>query len=244
MGIEKMEALGREMYEIYTRGAFGSVLKTEIDTLVFHYFLRENLTEEYIVDGQIQYLKIDASEIYRLSKIARIKESIIKTKLETDYLKHVEESDEFGSQIFNEIIFKNKTFDKSMFKEGKIKLTISNPIFKKYLEQKLNELGGFIDYSFNRDLIVIELYYFFRLLEISDNSINSFITENIINQLNENDNYKSFITKISKKPLKDGLTDIVNSLGNKSYGDLAINIFELIGSFVQNRKNKFKQENS
>lgn len=162
--------LGKEIYAAYTAHGFGKVLKSEIDRLVFHSFLLRELpnacdAKDVVTGETIDYFAIDKQAIYKLSIAARIKESGVQTLIENDFLTyntHGKDTSKFREVIVQMAKATRTTED--CVQSGKVKLLVANPIVKKMLENELAAIGSMGDYSFNKDILTIDVPSFVLLV--------------------------------------------------------------------------------
>ena len=198
-----MGDLNEEIIKLYTRSGFGKVLKSEVDTIVFHHLLLDKLKvsfKDLLKDEKIIYYLINKEHIRVLSLEFRITEAAFTRLLENDFLLSLSEPKEESSvnDILLELILKRE-IKRENIKNGKLCFYISNPIPRKILETELFKIGGIADYSFNRDLFIIEFYDLLRLLNFSnDKEISRRIKEEIINKIS-----KEGLTKDDTKYLDD-----------------------------------------
>ncbi|GMO44292.1 MAG: hypothetical protein Pg6C_06170 [Treponemataceae bacterium] len=169
-----METLEQKIVELYTRGGFGKAAKSEIDAAVFHHLLLKNLPdiEQGIAEnGRVDYFRINKTHIHALSLALRITEASVTRLLENDYLfsrgePPQEEASRVGAVLLG--LLPKSGIRKENIKDGKLRLSVSNPIAKKILQVKIFEAGGIVDCSFSQDIVVIEVYDFLRLLNAAD----------------------------------------------------------------------------
>lgn len=172
-----------EIYTLYTRSGFGKVLKTEIDRVMFHAFLMQNLPVSCKIEDEIDYLAIDKNVIYTLSLAARVKESSLQTMLETDFL-HYGSSENLDEKLKAAVIDMAKrarTNADEIRQTGKVRILVANPITKKLIEQKLAELGSFCDFSFNKNILVVDAKSF-ALIAFDEKDLRESLFEAIHNE--------------------------------------------------------------
>ena len=212
-----MKSIQEDIIELYTRSGFGKVLKSEIDAVVFHHLLLEKLKvldTKLIKNGEIIYFLINKGHIRDLSLKFRLTEAAFTRLLENDFLLSLSESKEelIVNDILLEIISKTK-ISKENIKNGKLCFYMSNPIPRKILETALFKIGGIADYSFNRDLFIIELYDFLRLLKFSDDiEISRHIKDAVLNNISKykpTDRDSKFLEDLEEKEIPEQLKTIL-----------------------------------
>jgi len=228
------EALGSAIVHFYTRNGFGKVLKSEIDNEVFHCMLLETLEKDFLAEGFIDYYKINKSEIHRLSLVLRISEARFKTLLEADFFNH-------GTKVSLEKhllnLVNSTTLRRGALKAGKIQFLLPNPLMRKDLEQKIASLGGIPDYSFNREILVLEIKDFLKLVHVfKDEEMAELIKANILKKsgLEENDpRLAEFFKDLNKIPVEDRLKKIALGLGEKFLGQAGDEIVGAVLDYIK-----------
>lgn len=181
------ENLGKLIYEAYTSNQFGKAYKTEIDKMVFHSFLLRNLPDickdeknadgnsVVVVSGEdVMYLRLSKRAIYQLSLRARVKESTIQSMLEADFYNHQKDDKFYENELkraVSNIVMSTKASAADLVKDGKVRVVVANPITKKMLMQKLNDIGAVGDYSFNRDIVSMSVADFLSLMGIEETAL-------------------------------------------------------------------------
>lgn len=220
------ENLGKTIYEKYFENGFGKILKSEIDTIVFHSYLLGK-TEILSDKNQIDYNKINKNTIYNFSLETGLSESTIQSKIEADYYyqlrlnkgnKQTEEQFNLKEFIENQLKRKNQN-DSEFVKEGKLKVFIANPILKKQFVNALSTAGGIPDFSFNKDIVSINVFDAIKILEISDEAVNKVILEKSKNYLvNQNDQkLKQIAEKTQGGTAKETVKNIITYMGKTAY---------------------------
>lgn len=181
------ENLGKMIYEAYTSNQFGKAYKAEIDKMVFHSFLLRNLPDicmgEKNADGNsvivvrgedVMYLRLSKRAIYQLSLRARVKESTIQSMLEADFYNHQKDDKFYENELkraVSNIVMSTKASAADLVKDGKVRVVVANPITKKMLMHKLNDIGAVGDYSFNRDIVSMSVADFLSLMGIEETAL-------------------------------------------------------------------------
>jgi len=166
--------LGSALISLYTRAGFGKVLKAEIDALVFHHLSLGKLVgmdAGLVLDGKIAYFRVNKRHIHALSLELRVTEAVVVRLLENDYLTHLAGSENAEESYVPSILLDmidSTGIKKENIKDGKLRFNVANPIVQKILQAEIFRIGGIVDYSFNKDIVIIEFYDIFRLLRFSD----------------------------------------------------------------------------
>lgn len=230
--------LGDQILEAYTRTEFGKVPKSEIDALVFHFFLLKHLDKALVADGtRIRYFHLTKSEIHQLSLRAKISESRIKSLVERDFFLHgsKENLDDFLLNLVNAASVK-----KSLLKTGKIQFLVTNPIVKKFLEERVAAVGGIPDYSFNHEVLVLEISDFLKILNFTDNrTLEETITHNILKKAQlgaEDPQVTAFFAELNKVPLEERLKRIALGAAEKLIGKAGDEILGAVFDLVRTQR--------
>jgi hypothetical protein len=133
--MDKEKNLEEAIKDLYLRAGYGRVLKSEIDTLVFHYFLLENLKQKPL------YF-IDKKDLFELSSKLRVPESKIKRLLEDDYLVNYQNDQKTNAAEILRNIVSGLNITRDGIKDGKLRLPVANPITRKILEVEIFDSGG------------------------------------------------------------------------------------------------------
>jgi hypothetical protein len=228
--VNRHEALGKEILALYTRGELGRVGKAEVDALVFHYFLLDRLAKPFLGPRDtIRYFFINKTEIRRLSLVAKITESRIKTLIEKDFFLYGadEKLDDFLLGLVNATSLRS-----GVLKAGKIQFLVPNPIVRRFLEERIAATGGIPDTSFNREMLVLEIHDFLRLLDLTDDEIARVIHDNILAKAHLTDRdpaARAFFDELNKVPLGERLKRIAQGAAEKLIGKGGE---ELIGAVI------------
>jgi hypothetical protein len=205
----KEKSLEEAIKELYIRAGYGRVLKSEIDALVFHYFLLENLKQKPL------YF-IDKKDIFELSGKLRVSESKIKRLLEDDYLLNYQGDQKTSAVEILRHLVPGLNITRESIKDGRLRLPVANPIARKILEVEIYNTGGIADTSFNREILVIGLFDFFKLLGYSKEAEQS-IKESLKAKLTEKGETQKTIDTLLRKPaaelVKDAAGVLVKFLG-------------------------------
>jgi hypothetical protein len=216
------ETLGGDILALYTRTGFGKALKSEIDAVVFHYVLLEKLNRKYIEAGAVKYLRIDKPEIFRLADKLKTTEPRLKRLLEEDYLVYgagkpetaIGAEEEDVKALLLELV-KQRNITQKMLENGKIQIIVSNPLAKRFLEKKMYDSGGAVEFGQNREILIFDLYDFLTLIKLNqDETIKSVIKNIIIEKTKTAGNdkeYGKFIKELNRKPPREQLELVVKA---------------------------------
>ncbi|MUK32182.1 hypothetical protein GNP44_19145 [Aliivibrio fischeri] len=169
MNIENKDSFVDLFLEHYLDRGFGSLSKSEIDTLVMHLLMEHS------------DLKFKSN--YELSLDLQITEARIKSIKHKAKLQFLEEPDDYIKAEFFALLHNSKLQAESRQGEpGKILMVIEDSFVKQGVQGKLKALGHFADNSFNSEIVKISQLSFIDLLE-------SFFTpeerQDFINDVNE-----------------------------------------------------------
>jgi hypothetical protein len=232
MAFEK--ELAQDIAALYARSGFGKASKSELDQAVFHYLLLNKLPKKFVKDGKPRYFHVDKSAIYELSIELKITEARVKALLEADYL-----ASDHSCRIEDLLLetVNSATIRKGTLKEGKIRFLAPNPITRKFLEERIYSVGGMADSSFNREILVLEIYDFLRLVDFSEpERIRALIRKNILQKavLAEKDpEMAAFLSELDKKPVEETLKGLACGLASKLIGKAGD---EIVGAVLDGAK--------
>jgi hypothetical protein len=237
-------SLGGALIKLYTRAGFGRVLKAEIDALVFHYLVLEKLgamDAGLIGEGKINYFRINRRHIHALSLELRITEAVVVRLLENDYLTNFANAGNTEESYLPSILMgmiEATGIKKENIKDGKLKFNVANPIVQKILQTAIYNIGGIVDCSFNKDIVIIELYDILHLMKFSDDvtikrQIEVLVSVKIKNA-EPSVEEKKFLEEFQKKPvaeqlkgvLKGGVTVAAKKFLGEEGGDDAVGLVE------------------
>jgi hypothetical protein len=235
MDDNKMANLGQKIENLYLRAGYGRVLKSEIDAVVFHHFLVKELGDTP------DYFAVDKTRLFKLSLALKLSEPRVKKLLEDDFYIHSarpETNAALAARLLD--IVNHRTITPESLKDGKLRLPIANPLLRKMLEAELYKSGGLPDFSFNREMMVIEIYDFLRLLNFTgERAITAIIRKNILakTQAGKGKEAEAFLAKLNEKPLRDRLKTIALGIGTAFLGESAAQAgAEIIGALIAGAK--------
>jgi hypothetical protein len=233
--------LSKNLLALYTRSGYGKVLKSEIDALVFHHLLPKKLDQKYVKINEkaedpkdqitIDYFSLDKTLLYNLSQKLKLSEARLQHLLEEDFFEYQKNSEDAALPALLLDMVNRRSITKEQLKDGKIRFSVANPMLRKLLEVKIYESGGMVDYSFSREVMVIDLYDFLKLLNLEkDERIIAIIENNILKKAKSSDEHgekaKAFFRELEKKPLQeqlkaiavDGAKKFIGAAGGETFG--------------------------
>ncbi|MFA5480426.1 MAG: hypothetical protein WC002_10730 [Candidatus Muiribacteriota bacterium] len=220
--------LGNELIEKYQTTIFGKISKAEIDIIVFNYLVK------IIIGAETPLFKINKEQIRRISLTLGITESRVSTMIENVFLYETKvkgEEGELKAKILEEIFeLAGQTIqDKKDLEEGKIRIYIPNKIFKNAIQHYFIQIGGLIDTTFNRNIMVIRLVDLLKVRmdskEISEEHLKKII-KNIKSQQNFDEKQKQFLKELNEKPASEIGVEIIKDLATIYLGEKTIDLSE------------------
>lgn len=144
---EKCEFV-REFIDEYTRTAFGALSSKETEIVIFRLFFKMGLLKE-------------EDNIYNLCRILKISPTRVKSLLLERNLRNIDFNDK---KILNKL--KQYLKNAELIKDQQyISLGIEDPLIRLDLEDRVKKLGSTPDYSFNKEILKINIAVFSQLLE-------------------------------------------------------------------------------
>lgn len=167
---DEKEKLATEIVSLYLDSGFGSASKREIDLLIFHH-----VTQAREHRGKSNY---------ELSALLKIPESRVKTFRLTSALKH---QDINTKAILGNIIIRlSRGQQFTSVDNGKIELSLEDPVEKRELENLLKSKGHFAEYTFNAEVLRIAPVRLFELIvenmERAEDQFNALVRQHIDDQ--------------------------------------------------------------
>ena len=221
--------LGARLWDLYTRAEFGKVSKSEIDTLVFHYALLGNLGRPFLEPaGRIRYFSIGKTEIRRLSLLLKMTESRVGSLIEKDFLLYGadEKVEEFLLALVNAT-----TITSGLLKAGKIRFLVPNPVARTAIEERIAAVGGIPDASFNREVLVLEIYDFLKLVNLADDErIARILQDNLLAKarLTIDSDAKRFLDELNRVPVGERLKRLALGVLDKVLGKTGDELIALV----------------
>ncbi|MFZ3407957.1 hypothetical protein [Vibrio chagasii] len=152
MNIENKADFVDTFIEHYLDRGFGSLSKSEIDTLVMHLLM--------------QHSDLKHKSNYELSLDLQITEARIKSIKHKAKLQFLEDADDYIKGEFFALLHHSKLQGENKQGEpGKIIMVIEDSFVKQGVQGKLKALGHFADNSFNSEIVKISQASFVDLLE-------------------------------------------------------------------------------
>lgn len=132
------------------RQGLGAMPKADLDALILHLYVTHTGMKE--------------ADPYILAKKFKIKESRVKTLLETAWVKFVDRSD---SDVWTEILqaLSIVVIERESLEKGEVRFKLQNPGHMLYIRKEVRDLHGTATYSSAAERVVIPLETFNRLLE-------------------------------------------------------------------------------
>jgi hypothetical protein len=212
--------LGKEVYEAYTRNGFGKVLKSEIDQAVFHAFLLNTLDGSFLSDGGgIRYFHVDKTQLYRLSIRSGVTEARVKSLLEADYFRYGKsvQIEDFLLEMVNATSVR-----KELLQTGTIRFLVPNPIARKFIEERIFSVGGLPEYGTNREILILEVLDFLRVVHCTDDGrIAETIRRNILSLAGKkagSPEIDAFLAELNAVPLGERLKRLAMGAAEKVMG--------------------------
>jgi len=144
---------------IYLKNGFQSLSKKDIDLLIF-YFMKKN----GLIKGKTNYEKA------RNLKITPNKFASLQVDA---YMRWEDENREAVLQKFLKDAFELKNIERiveeqqELLKKGEMALTIENAVTKLQLERTLTEINAHIRYTFNKEVIIVNIKTLFEIVYFS-----------------------------------------------------------------------------
>lgn len=145
---DEKESFAGELIALYLELGFGSPSKREVDLLIFHHITqaREN-------KGKTNY---------ELSTLLKVPETRIKTLRLASALKY--QTINAKATLGNIIIRLSKGQQYANIENGKIEISLEDPVEKRELENFLKSKGHFAEYTFNSEVLRIAPIRLFELI--------------------------------------------------------------------------------
>ena len=167
---DEKEQLASALLELYADSGFGSPSKREVDLLIFHH-----ITQAHENKGKTNY---------QLAAALKIPESRVKTFRLASALKYQAIN---SKAILGNIIFRlSKAQQFSAIENGKVEISLEDPVEKRELENFLKSKGHFAEYTFNAEVLRIAPIRLFELIvenmEHAEDQFNELVRQHINNQ--------------------------------------------------------------
>jgi hypothetical protein len=151
--------LGQQLLEAYQHGLFGKVSKLEIDIMVFGCAVKILLSDHERVwnsNGQINWLRLGASELIRIGTQLKLTKARVQTLVEQAYA--LDRDSELSAQeVIAELLALLQSSESiaDHGQPGVIRFQVPTRATRLALEGFFVASGGTVDGSFNRDLLVL-----------------------------------------------------------------------------------------
>ncbi|MCD7724135.1 MAG: hypothetical protein LUI12_01040 [Clostridiales bacterium] len=147
-----------EIAEHFYKGNFSKMSKSEIDLLMFHFYI-EKIMAQSTENGQINYNKCSD---YRISKDLGITQQRIRNLKVKNQLTYPNETDwksDFAALI-----------EKARYDSNTKKITVNIPDPNLYIEIQnfIEEMGGYVDIQLNSKFLCLRIEYFIELAVAAD----------------------------------------------------------------------------
>ena len=226
---KSMETLGKSIYNLYTGNGFSKVMKAQVDELVFHTFLQEELgkigAKKYINDGNINYDAVDKNAIYSLSLAAGLTEGVIQSRIEKDFFTYgsndTRDSESFLKEFIRGQLEQSKLNRNDSIKDGKIRFSVPGPVLKKKVERAFADVGTLVDYSFSRDLLVVNAVDVIELLGADTTANNKILISEMgkyLPDIKSKDTREKLDAELKEsKSVKSTVQSVLKYLGKTAY---------------------------
>ena len=167
---DEKEKLASALLDLYAESGFGSPSKREVDLLLFHH-----VTQASENQGKTNY---------QLATVLKIPESRVKTFRLASALKYQNIN---SITILGNIILRlSRSQQFSAIENGKIEISLEDPVEKRELENFLKSKGHFAEYTFNAEVLRIAPIRLFELIvenmEHVENQFNELVRQHIEDQ--------------------------------------------------------------
>lgn len=194
----------------YYNHNFGSFSKSDIDLLMFKFFLEKEIENNVNGDNLLDYNSVSDYEISKKLGITQQRVRTLKIKKQLIY------PTEYNWQKSLSALLKNARFDKE---SQKVVISTPDPNLLIEIQNYVEKHGGYIATQFNRKLLQIRIEYFIELAVL----------------VNENEYTTKETIKLLKKHIKDSNKNETifdeNNIG-KSLLDAGVNITSIIANIT------------
>ena len=164
---EQNKKFGEEFLTRYLSHGFGTMTKTEVDTLVFHLISESE--------------EIKNKTNYHIANKLQITESKVKSLRLNSALKYKQAN---HKSVLAKIVTRiTDEMQKPDFENGVVTITIENPVEQRELEYAIKSVGRNIEYGLNKELLKISPIALFEVvvtnLENAENEFKNIIQANI-----------------------------------------------------------------
>jgi CMP-N,N'-diacetyllegionaminic acid synthase len=157
-----------QLFSNYMCQGFGRLSKAEVDMLMFDFFVKRYCllhSSELLDDDEVDYFRIDKITAYSLSIELKLREvKVLEYIADLGLLKGFQEKKK-GIQSWLRLLSAQKQLDKDL-KDGLLKCHVSNKLMSGFVEYQAYSTGGAVDFSNNKEVMIIDMVNFFRICEM------------------------------------------------------------------------------
>lgn len=210
----QIDTFSKEFLDTYLQQGFGSMTKHDFELLIYH--LLANKTD-----------LLENKSTYEISNLLSLTENKIKNIQLESYLKYEHKNHKSCiDKVISEIQAANI---KPELDGNKVKFTLDNPILKRELEHAIKKIGYNVDYSFNKDIVSINIISFISSLKMTYPRKTLSIENKITNSVKQSfKQEKEIFKKINKLTLPEILSKYSGKLASKAI-DISPNLISLLG---------------
>jgi len=189
---------------------FGTLPKREIEILIFHILYHK--TE--LFKGQSNY---------EIANVLKISESKIKSFKAESSLKYEQMSHQEALREIAKLFFESEK-SKTDLDGDMIQFALEDPVLKREFEHAVKELGYFMDYSFNREIVKVKARVFLEIFIKNFDQKEEKLREVIKSQCKDDKKYQKLISQ--QYSLNERIESFLSDHKNKI--DIAANIISKI----------------
>ncbi|NUU98456.1 hypothetical protein [Marinitoga sp. 1138] len=230
--------IGERVFAVYNQYGYSGVAKNTINLILIDEIVKrkvESEDKEKVLRAYLKEGRALASEISRHLKVDKNTAQNLLKKSYNMWYSAEESGKEELKKILIDSLKKSKHNVKRVLESGKITIVVDNKLLKEQLEQLFYENGIYADYSFNRDLMVIDLYHLTVIFSKGEEiKIKDF--EKAL--MNINSEFKEIYSKfkaekvLEKKEPKEYLEDLLKLGGKKILGKIGEDAVEKVYSLI------------
>ena len=147
MELKQPTTFAQEFIKIYMQNGFGMMNKSELETLIFHLLIKDEI--------------LSKKSIFEISRALHIPESKVRKLIYESDLRYGDISDSYVRNTFLACLH-NANFQAS---NNKIEFPLEDKLVRSAIDDKLRSKGYFSDTSHNRDIFSIHLDAFIALID-------------------------------------------------------------------------------
>jgi len=160
---------------------FGTLPKREIEILIFH-----------ILYHRTQLFRDQSN--YEIANELKISESKIKSFKAESSLKYQQKNHQEALKEIAQLFFETNE-SKTDFEGDTIQFSLEDPVLKREFEHAVKELGYFVDYSFNREIVKMRASVFLEIIIKNFDNNEEKLKEVIKSQYKDEKKYQSLINQ-------------------------------------------------